>query len=158
MASHVLINEDLGERNHARAHDEERRAQVMIIQVLENLPGNTMSEAQPREAFASTAYGAVAGVQSEINTSTTCEQLTVGSWAIIETDTPGELIGTRDDIVTRRVSTARPPATILGVRSRLRVSGTFAIDRGGEGRDIVTVELLHPLFDLIGSCIGRCLH
>ena len=38
MASHVLGDEDVGVRDHTRTDDEERRTEVMVVQVPQELP------------------------------------------------------------------------------------------------------------------------
>ena len=96
--------------------------------------------------------------------------LTVRSWAIVETtsnhvsieydttnnnklpDTPSELVGARDDIVARRVSAARPPAALLGLRRSLRVARAAAVHGRGDIRNVDTVELLQPLLHLGRVC------
>ena len=82
--------------------------------------------------------------------------LTVRSRTVIETDTPGQLIGARSDIRRRSVSTARPPAASL-VSCRGGVCGATASDGGLNVGNLDTRrgDLGNPLLDLSRGSVGR---
>lgn len=68
---------------------------------------------------------------------------------VIETDTPGERVRTSDDIGLAGVSTARPPAAVLGLSARSRVGRAGSVDGRVPVWDIEPVEFFQPLLDFV---------
>ena len=89
-------------------------------------------------------------LEVEIN-ETSCK-LTVSSRTIIETDTPGVLVGAEGDIFRPCPSTAGPPPSVLGIGSSGRITYARPIRSRLEVRDIISIQFLQPFLNLIRVC------